>query len=249
MLQMKITAASLIGSRSENQDNLLLDYCFKPRLLREDFKVEPIYLQLDRQARLFALADGMGGISCGASASFSAVNSLYKLQKSLLPRKLDFSKLNRNVLRTRGGTTLSMLRLSEDGGILKGEFFSIGDSPMLLCRNKKLYQMNVADNLAASTHRKLTGVELRKAGSVLNQYLGKTYSKEVPVHLKNACLRKGDAIIIASDGISPLSEKSLLLNLSKKRKMKNLAEAIALQALAQSDEYCDNITVIVIEIS
>lgn len=251
MYEIKVSAASLIGARHINQDNVLLDDFLAPQKLESVMCFDPIWMKV-RKSKTFAVADGMGGSFSGETAALTAVKTLYKKRNKRVFKPAFWDKINRNVIKeSASGTTLAVCNITENSEKLKADFYSIGDSLIYLYQasTKKLIKMNIGDNKADRAKGKLSKDELRKARSVLCDFLGKEYPQnEVPIHESLAFLKKNDKIVIASDGIAHLSEKEILSVLRKKQNKYNTAKAIAELAVETSDEYCDNTTVIVAEI-
>lgn len=217
---------------------------------------------------LAVIADGMGGQVAGEVASSSAVNgfveSFISNNSKNLPLKLSLAldKANRSLAKgieknpkLHGmGATLIAAHI-EPSGI---NWVSVGDSILYLYRDKRLQRLNADHSmmpvLQESVRRgKITHEEARvhpHRNALRSALTGEEISivdlREEPLRLK-----KGDVIVLATDGILTLSEPEIgsILDRSKAQPANVIAEQL-LEAVTQINKpRQDNTLVEVIKLS
>lgn len=217
---------------------------------------------------LAVIADGMGGQVAGEVASSSAVNgfveSFTSNNSKNLPLKLSVAldKANRSLAKCIAknpkfhgmGATLIAAHI-EPGGI---NWVSVGDSILYLYRDKKLQRLNADHSmmpvLQESVRRgKITNEEARvhpHRNALRSALTGEEISivdlREEPLRLK-----KGDVIVLATDGILTLSEPEIesILDRSKAQPANVIADQL-LEAVTQINKpRQDNTLVEVIKVS
>lgn len=233
-LRLQFAVASDIGQhRKENQDRWLL---------REELQ-------------LAAVADGMGGMACGAEAAQRALDTIAALVAQALPvndaeweRLIDEANravfaLGLDLSPNRGiGTTLTLAHWRG----AKLTLAHVGDSAALRLRGGVLEQLTPEHTVAAEV------LERRAAGSVermphgaehmLSSCLGLPYLPQKAV--RTIELRPGDRLLLCSDGLTkPVALESIAETLAQ---APSPAAAVAkLIALANAAGGPDNITALV----
>lgn len=226
--------------------------------------VDPVYV-VGEKGTLFLVADGMGGAEAGEVASRMAVElvsqhlSKYLKKKKLLNRQAFARALKEGVeqanlaiyregqsdKRRKGmGTTLTGV------GVYDGAaFFSqVGDSRGYLVRNNSIVQMTQDQSLVA--HLVASGALSQEEAkehpqrNVILQALG--VQKRVDVALSCAELRRGDWVVLCSDGLSGKADAEELRGVLEK--CTGPQEACQqMIAIARDRGGEDNITVIVVK--
>lgn len=233
-LILRFTAATDIGRhRPENQDRLLV---------REDLQ-------------LAAVADGMGGLPCGAEAAQCALETLEAQLATGTPNNLDswrtlLDTLNREVF-TLGlklspklgmGSTFTVVRAQAE----RLDIAHVGDSAAFRLRDGQLKQLTREHTVAAEIleHRASGLVERmpHAAEHMLTSCLGLPYLPHKDV--VETDLRAGDRLLLCSDGLTkPVEQSAILATLSRNESASAIATELI--ALANRAGGPDNITVIV----
>ena len=254
-MDLYVTTVSFVGSRDVNEDNFLVDnkYEIAKRSNVCIGKAEKIKL---KKKRLFAVSDGMGGLSNGDTASLTVIKGLYKYRKNLSADSSCWDKINKSLIsfiRKKGagcGATLSACELKKSADGIIAHTYTIGDSPVYIYSGEddEVRLVNVLDNSAGLSDEEMTEEERKKAKCVLHHFFGREYDKNcIPIHENEFEVKKGDVIVVASDGITTIDEAKIC-EIIDSPKYTNLALALATSAIENSDEYCDNTTVIAIEV-
>lgn len=259
-MNLKVCAASFIGARRTNQDNLLLEKLKKPEILGKSFIQDPIVITSETdETLLFSVADGMGGSEDGDKTALCLIEELYKAYDAgEFSRELSsgfWNNINQKCCDVAqfSGSTLVAACLMQNNDRIIVTFYSLGDSLIYLKRNEEtaFKRINRLDNEAQRFEDegiRLTDFSVKRAKATLNEYFGKIYADINPfIHIYEFELQQGDRIILASDGIEHLSLEELSEDYQKKQYNHNDALAIASDASYNAEEYCDNITVITIE--
>jgi protein phosphatase len=234
--------ASHIGRRLENQDRFVVD----------------------RTARLYAVADGMGGHEGGSVASTLAVDTLHRFfertaessptESSIVHEaRMDmaFRMAHREIVRHRVGelaemgTTLVALRFEDNG---TGTLAHVGDSRAYRIRRGKLSQLTRDHSLVADLELELGGslsgqVDVRRYAHVLTRAVG----IGDPGH--DVCtveLEAGDVFLLASDGFHGVVDDERITEIIAD--VPPELAAAALVSEAWTNEATDNITVLVVYI-
>lgn len=253
---LKITACSIIGSRANNEDNLMIGKIKKPHVLKDDlFVFDPKYIELTKQNMSFAVCDGMGGKSNGERMSLTIVKELVKNNNKSIDNST-WKRINEKCIANvpGAGSTCSMVRVRCSKDNIQADYQSVGDSFLYHYNGQKdeLKLMTPLDNQAfkyITEGKELEEDELKKAECILLEYIGKKYGDDaVPIHNASNIIESGDKIIIASDGISTLNEEQLKYELFNENFGQNTAFSIACSAINNCGVYpADNTTVIVLE--
>ena len=217
---------------------------------------------------LAVIADGMGGQVAGEVASSSAVNgfveSFTSNKSKNLPLKLSVAldKANRSLAKSIAknprlhgmGATLIAAHI-EPGGI---NWVSVGDSILYLYRDKKLRRLNADHSMMPVLQEsvrlgKITHEEARvhPHRNALRSALTGEEISIVDLREESLRLKKGDLIVLATDGILTLSEPEIgsILARSKAQPANVIADHL-LEAVTQINKpRQDNTLVEVIKIS
>ncbi len=218
-IRLKLFARTDVGQiREHNEDNFLVaDLTKRARGLLEGNR----QATLGRHGSLFAVCDGMGGAAAGEIASQLAVDILYErmidgltddhpLQRDELARRLvraieaaglrifQEAKLDRS--RRGMGTTVTAAALVDDHLF----FAQVGDSRGYLLREGNLVQLtrdqSLVNQLIEAGQLTEEEAETFEHNNIILQALGT--ADTVQVDLTFCELRKGDVVMLCSDGLS-----------------------------------------------
>ncbi len=207
------------------------------------------------ELRLYAVADGIGGLPGGAEAAQLAITSLLKEARSA-GRTLDlahaFKFANSEVIglarrfapETGLGTTLTAAHI--DGDLMR--VASVGDSRCYLFRNGRLKMLTIDDTVeqeVAVRRSRGENVQLEERyRNALTRCIGQPMPLEVKV--SQYPLQPGDRVLICSDGVTRMLNDSVIAKrLGQKAEPAVILGSLVADALAQGGS--DNITGVVIE--
>ncbi len=217
-LRVQLFARTDVGQvREHNEDNFLVaDLTRRSRGLLEANRATVI----GHQGAVFAVCDGMGGAAAGEIASQLAVDIIYeRLVDGLGDRPVKRDDLARRLVRAveaaglrifheakadrsrRGmGTTVTAAALVDE--ILF--FAQVGDSRGYILRNDQLVQLtrdqSLVNQLIEAGQLTEEEAETFEHNNIILQALGT--SDTVQVDLTYAELRRGDVLLLCSDGLS-----------------------------------------------
>ncbi len=213
---------------------------------------------------LAVLADGMGGHVGGAEASAIACTSFVAAyesetgtERSRLAGALDTSNraissaLHRDRSLQGMGCTLIGAVFTADGL----NWVSVGDSPLLLFRDDKLYQLNedhslapVLDKLAANGEMTLAEAEAHPRRHYLRAALTGDGIEMVDLSTAVLALREGDLVLLASDGLEVLSHAEMadILAARASEGVDGLVAALLAAVEAKGSPNQDNVTVMAV---
>lgn len=238
--------------RTENQDSILL--------LTGNMR--------GRAAALFAVADGMGGLSHGALVSRYITTQFERWWQEdflqLLENKMDCEENIRelleqeiwdinqavldfkNRLQCRSGSTLSLLLLYNNRYYIE----NIGDSRVYLFRGKRLYQLTSDQSLAADlvrTHR-MTEEEAKhsRVQNVLTMCVG-MFPVPQSGYISGKML-SGDCFLLCSDGLYHQLEQVQIEMVLRERSMDAREKANRLRGMIGQGKANDNVSVIIVEV-
>jgi len=218
-VRVKLFARTDVGQiREHNEDNFLVaDLSRKARGLLEANRAGVV----GKHGSLFAVCDGMGGAAAGEIASQLAVDILYErmidgleerhpLTRDELARRLvrgveaaglrifQEAKLDRT--RRGMGTTVTAAALVDDHLF----FAQVGDSRGYLLRDGQLVQLtrdqSLVNQLIEAGQLTEEEAETFEHNNIILQALGT--ADTVQVDLTYCELRRGDALLLCSDGLS-----------------------------------------------
>ncbi len=242
--QLFAACSSHVGRlRGSNEDN----YCFDGGCKAVELSSLAAPLHLDRPltgTECFAVFDGIGGVSFGETAAYTAAEKLCALvrageakspEKVAAALNLAVVEKKRELWADHMGTTLAMLCLSET----RAYSCNLGDSRVYLLRNGELRQLS-RDHVCRT----------REQGQKppLNQYLG-IDTKELRLVPTVAAedLHQEDTFLLCSDGLTDmLSDEEISAILSTHTSAAACTEQLISSALDHGGR--DNITVILCRI-
>ncbi len=191
-MNLRTFAISDIGRvRKENEDSVLCD----------------------TTRRLYAVADGIGGLPGGAQASREAVtgiiewydqqpeNGPFEYAKGLAEVNDRVHELGRAISPYQGiGTTLTLAHFNDDYIIV----IHVGDSAMFRLRGGKLETLTVEHNLGNELKKRIARGEpaflVTENRSALTRCVGQPAPLEGDIHQHD--LQHGDRYLVCSDGIT-----------------------------------------------
>ncbi len=261
-VRVKLFARTDVGQvREHNEDNFLVaDMTRRSRGLLEANRATAI----GPQGCVFAVCDGMGGAAAGEIASQLAVDILYeRLVDGLGERPIKRDDLARRLVRAveaaglrifheakadrsrRGmGTTVTAAALVDD--VLF--FAQVGDSRGYILRGDTLVQVtrdqSLVNQLIEAGQLTEEEAETFEHNNIILQALGT--SDTVQVDLTYTELRKGDILLLCSDGLSGMVRFEEIRELLKSS-VEPLDICKSLTERANQAGGHDNITVIVVQ--
>lgn len=260
-ISVRLFARTDVGQvREHNEDNFLVaDLTRRTRGLQEGSRSAVV----GRQGHLFAVCDGMGGAAAGEIASQMAVDIIYeRMVEGLDPSSpIDRDELARRLVRAvevaglrifqeakadrtrRGmGTTVTAAALVDDHLF----FAQVGDSRAYILRGDYLVQVtrdqSLVNQLIEAGQLTEEEAETFEHNNIILQALGT--ADTVQVDLTFAHLRRGDVVMLCSDGLSGMVRFDEIRDV-----LRTIPEPIdACKALTEKANLAgghDNITVIV----
>lgn len=203
------------------------------------------------------VADGMGGLMYGKEISKAIVDEL----EDIFPFPFDdvennVSKLTKistsifNKYSRRGGSTLALVHIFKD----KMHIYSVGDSNIILIRNKKATILNQKQNYynilakeLASSDSTTEEAYLNKKSRALTDFMGNMHTRIINTNMPFTLL-DGDTIVICSDGVTdavPYDKIPNYLGYNARKSADELKLNIRHKNLPKQDNY----TCIVISLS
>lgn len=220
----------------------------------------------DDDGLLMVLADGMGGHRGGAHASRVAVDTFIetfaradgrvaeRLDRALHDANEQIGEDGKANPELEGmGCTLVGVMLTKSGL----EWISVGDSPMWLVRGGHLQRLNEDHSMAPILAKQVESGEMtieEAARHPQRNALRSAVIGEAMQHIdqsrKPVRFRKGDRLLIASDGVETLSEDEIaaLFNQSKDADAETLAQTLLSSVDAVQRKGQDNTTVMVVDL-
>jgi len=217
-----------------------------------------LQMELGPKGALFLVCDGMGGAAAGEVASRMAVESIFEVLNHSEPRERDaFARTTRRAVEVanqrifaqsrdnqseRGmGTTCTVAALVDEV-LVVGQ---IGDSRCYVFREGRLAQVTKDQSLAwqlieagAMTPEEAKAFE---HANIILQALG--VQEHVEVVLSQVSLRRGDVILLCSDGLhGPVNDDEMLEILRGEPDLKKATENLLQKALERDGP--DNVTVV-----
>lgn len=242
--------------REHNEDNLLVMDFAQAEKTPPDTALE---FPLSDKGALFLVCDGMGGAAAGEVASTMAVESISasvaaavpltrerfarRLRRSIEEANARIFAESRDNQNERGmGTTCTAVGLVDDL-LLVGQ---IGDSRCYVLRGQTLSLTTKDQSLAwqlieagAMTAEEAKGFEHT---NIILQALG--VQEKVEVVLSQVSLRKGDIVLVCSDGLhGPVGDEEIRQILLEETDLKKACDRLI--ARANEHEGPDNITAVV----
>jgi serine/threonine protein phosphatase PrpC len=256
-IQIEVFGKTDVGLiREHNEDNLLI--ADLGGALKESEFDAPAKLKLGEHGALFLVCDGMGGAAAGEVASQMAVDAVFDSLRAGEPQPRDgFARALRRAVETandrifqqsrdnqseRGmGTTCTAAALIDDTLVVA----QIGDSRCYVFRQGNLGQVTKDQSLAwqlieagAMTAEDAKAFE---HANIILQALG--VQDRVDVVLSRVQLRRGDLVILCSDGLhGPVSDQEIKEILTAETDLQKAGEGLLQKALERDGP--DNITVV-----
>ena len=243
--------------REHNEDNFLVANLTTGRVGLPEGVEET---KLGRDGLLMAVCDGMGGAAAGEVASQMAVDTLYQVMADgLEPRdRDDFARRVVNAVEECGSRIFSEAKMDRTrrgmgttatvAGLVDQVLFcaEVGDSRAYVLRGGELAQVtkdqSLVNQLIEAGQLTLEEAENFEHSNIILQALGTT--EEVVVDLTFVELRRGDRLMLCSDGLSGLvHEESIRQTLASVHDLPACCERLI--ELANHGGGHDNITVIV----
>jgi len=260
-VSIKLFARTDVGQvREHNEDNFLVaDLSKRVRGLQEENRV----VAVGKNGNVLAVCDGMGGAAAGEVASQLAVDILYeKLTEDVAPdQQLTRNELARRLVRAveaaglrifeaaksdrtrRGmGTTVTAAALVDEYLFLA----QVGDSRAYILRDGALVQVtrdqSLVNQLIEAGQLTEEEAETFEHNNIILQALGT--AETVQVDLTYAELRRGDILMLCSDGLSGMVRNDEIREVLKST-TDPLEACKTLTERANAAGGHDNITVIV----
>lgn len=253
---IEIFSGTTIGKREQQQDCFLVDHTISYVMPDHGFTFQ---VKHDEGPLLIGLFDGLGGEMFGNIASARAAELLYSEFSKWYDEKKEtnFEEFLRNATDAahetitqefdsagvKGGTTLTAAVIFRD----ELYFINVGDSPAFLCRGKdSIEEISLRQNCAG--YLKSIGRPYSKRDeSILLHCIGndtiKTGISRI-AHTITLPFRKGDCLILCSDGITNTVKERELLNSSNKRDMIKTGRKLVKKAGDAPNS--DNSTIIIV---
>jgi serine/threonine protein phosphatase PrpC len=197
----------------------------------KDHKVCEDAILLDKQRKLFGVADGVTVPAGGKEAAEKSLKYLKKFWKGDMIEAI--KKSNEKIIDDRakkfvGYTTLVAVKIEE--GMLK--VASIGDSPAYIVFSGRMIPIGSLDRIFG-TH-------------ALAQAIGE---ENINIHYSEEKIGSGNYVILMSDGITDvLSKEEILHVFSKEKKVDAISKRLLKHAEAKPTIYNDDKSIIVIQI-
>jgi len=226
---LTVSAGTSVGRRLENQDFWLVD----------------------EGLGLMVVADGIGGLPCGATASRLACEEMRRrvgagqfLDEALHGANAALAaESRRRGLDESMGTTLVAMLWRDD----RFQLIWVGDSPAMGSVHGDLRALSVDHSEVADLVRAgvLTRAESRghPSRNLLTQALGVTHSRELRPGLNQGGLRHGEWVLLASDGLfEKLAPETVSTALDGARDSEEAVQLLL--QLADAAGTADNVTVL-----
>lgn len=217
--------------------------------------------QIRDKGLLAVVADGMGGMEGGKTASDMAVNAMRRGFE-----KLDYGsdlalqltecaqKANGKIFEAlggRGGTTLIACVFYSE----KLYYVSVGDSYLCLKRNGQLYHLNRKHNVMYDEYLKLVRKQCIDSSTArenpekdaLTLFLGMEFVDEPDYFRRPLELERGDVVLICSDGVGGVLGDGEVLDCLSRTAPQEMCEQLESSILGKRLPYQDNYTALVIQ--
>lgn len=211
-----------------------------------------------KELTLFAVFDGMGGMSDGDTASMIAAQVAKKVYKDYkILEKNDFFPMLNNICeqanieicnkmlqgaKKRMGSTAALLCVKDENFYL----CNIGDSPIYLQRNKQLTRIS-AEHTEREMYERVNGPAKIGQKFKLTQHLG-IFAEEMAIepYFISGKISDGDTFIICSDGLTEMvDENDISQTLTDSKTAGKAVKKLMSKAIDKGGK--DNITIICIK--
>lgn len=258
-LLVRAAAESQVGNaRGNNEDNVYFNGDFiTPRTIRQDFAIKTgDYSDIN----VFAVFDGMGRNNTGSFASLLGATRLdvvssrvaFDTSRDCDSIVLDYMQsanveVREQIKETGGVRTASTIALViiENGMV---HAYNAGDSRIYLFRDKQLIRLS-RDHISLRGQQSvaLTEEGIRNGG--LTKYLGMPEMDGAlePFRAKPFKMRKGDKLLICSDGLTDyVEEEDIASCMARNREPFSITNELMI--LADREDSADNVSAIVAEV-
>jgi protein phosphatase len=243
--------------REHNEDNFLVaDLSTNNRSIKPEVREHDV----GPRGTLFIVCDGMGGAAAGEVASQIGVDTIYEVMQAAEPQASDedLARLLASAVREAGVRIFTAARLNRRQrgmgttvtvAVLNGQrllFGQVGDSRAYVIRGGAISQVTKDQSLVQQLidAKQITEEEARNfdRSNIILQALGTM--EDVHVDITSALLRRGDTLVMCSDGLSGLvSPGEILKTVSENEDPVEACRVLIEKARAGGGH--DNITVIV----
>lgn len=240
--RVELGTAQTIGRRQEQQDGFL------SRVFSES------------HCLFAAVADGMGGLSCGRAAAKLVLDTVASELEQRLTCELSPEALPEILVQTvetagkqladwcegqqiTAGTTLAMVLLYRE----ELYFCSVGDSRIYLCRGDEMIQLNEDHSLENYLVRcALKQEEVSELNGSVYSYLGQVPIAEIDYSRKGLPLFAGDTLLLCSDGFYQAVSESEIWEMLGRGNIQKQTENLLKQVLKKKMEQQDNATLLMV---
>jgi protein phosphatase len=245
--------------REHNEDNFLV---VDLQAQRRGIASAILHSNIEGAGALFAVCDGMGGAAAGEVASQMAVDTIHEMmQNGGAPRDRDhFARRLVRAIEEAGSRIFAAAKMdrtrrgmgttSTVAGLIDNTLFvgQVGDSRAYVLRGESFAQItkdqSLVNQLIEAGQLTEEEAEAFEHSNIILQALGTT--EEVTVDLTFLELRRGDRLLMCSDGLSGLVHGDMIREVVKSSR--DLVEcANQLIAMANAGGGHDNITVVLAE--
>lgn len=260
-LLSKLISNSKTHDKSEDDSPLFADVAYFFEKGARERQEDALYIShLDDYVDygiIACVSDGMGGLKFGSDISKMVIDEVERLFPMNFYKSEDnadlISKISNKVYgkySRKGGATLAMVHVFKN----KLQFYSVGDSDIILIRGKVATVINPKQNYSKILIKNLTlegktteDAYMNKKGRALVDFMGNNnirvnYS-QVPINLYD-----GDLIIVCSDGVTDAISINSLQNLIGSN-AKKTAENIKLTVRQKNFTRQDNYSAVVIQLN
>lgn len=246
-------AVTEVGGRRENQDTFRISHqipCAEECARRTG-------MLLDSELQVVAVFDGVGGAAFGRLAALTGANAVDKAVEALSEQESGKKSLEEIALQIAQQAQGAVQKLCTSQGyqvgttlvllLLRGAEFTvlnIGDSPAFLFSQGVLQELTRRHNLAWDNLEQ--GIPWGKeATCMLMNYLGKEALAEEMAHLASGTLRKGDRLLLCSDGGADPYTKEEFQTLERMLNEKVSAQGLVNEQIKKPG--ADNATVVILD--
>lgn len=257
-INLKICARSDIGRvRDNNEDAFVVVDLANTAPIHTTPR--PVELQVEREGVLLAVSDGMGGAQAGEVASALTLRTLRhalaassaeesadaRLKRSVESANYEVWKAARDTGRLGMGATLTAVLICGTNAYVA----EIGDSRAYLLRENRLIQLtrdqNISQILIDTGRLTREQAEASRYKNIITQAIGTR--PKVVVALNRVGLRRGDTLLLCSDGLSTkVKDEEIRSTLAAGRELD--AACMQLVDVANYRGGEDNVTVVLAEI-
>jgi protein phosphatase len=253
-----VCVESNIGNvRTRNEDNYLCNNFYKRDLQLNTVEFNEVYNS--NLLNIFAVFDGMGGLSEGNLSSYLCANCLKKYVENLEEKfngKYVINLMNKILcdkkkeLGTQLGSTVAIIKICNG----KMEAFNVGDSRIYIYRKEKLNQISEDHTEEAKFNKVQEALGIKKDNNfkykhILTQHLGIDENDFLlePFCSNEFTLKENDIILLCSDGLtSMVNDEEIKLVLEENIDLVLKKNKLIKTALKKGGN--DNITVILLEV-